>query len=321
MRNAYAWVPERPPPAWAQAAVAVAAVGGATALRLLLGDRLGMGVPFITFFPAVLIATVWGGALAGGATLAASAVIAARLFLAPDGLDEPDIWALVAFGVSAGLMVAVGAALVSAVRAQAATQQRFETVETELRTLISELGHRAKNGIAVVIAIVSQSARGAATPQECADLIIARLTSMSDAQDAVTEAGGVAVGLRELLRKVLAPFDIERIDLIEDEPTVVEREVAGALALLAHELATNAVKYGALSVEGGRVEIRIARTPGQASAVWREIGGPPVSPAARKGFGTRLITTALAGQGGHAELTFPEDGAVCTMTFPLAKPD
>jgi len=87
-----------------------------------------------------------------------------------------------------------------------------------------------------------------------------------------------------------------------------------------HELATNAAKYGALSVSGGRVSLawRLAREGEGIDLRWRECGGPPVSPPSRRGFGTRLLTHGLAVElGSPAELDYRTDGLVCTLHAPI----
>jgi two-component sensor histidine kinase len=98
--------------------------------------------------------------------------------------------------------------------------------------------------------------------------------------------------------------------------------MALAIAMALHELATNAVKYGALSVPPGRVTIQWAISKAQTFAlVWREEGGPEVTPPSRKGFGTRMIERSLAQDiGGTVHLTYEPTGVVCAVEAPLVKP-
>jgi two-component sensor histidine kinase len=94
---------------------------------------------------------------------------------------------------------------------------------------------------------------------------------------------------------------------------------AVTLGMVFHELATNAVKYGALSVAGGKALVawRVSR-PGRLHIEWREMGGPPVSPPQRRGFGSRLIEQALASDlDGDARIYFPSEGVCCRMDVPL----
>lgn len=197
-----------------------------------------------------------------------------------------------------------------------------ERRETEERRalLTQELAHRAKNGLTVVAAIANQTARGAASLEEFRTVFNARMQAMAQSQDLITESGRAApLGL--LFAKLLEPFDAPRFRL---DPRLselrVSREAAFGVALLIHELATNAVKYGALSSPEGRVEIAQVRdaADGLAHLEWRESGGPPVAPPTRRGFGSRLIETVLRGEGGGAEAAFEPSGFRARLDIPCA---
>ena len=106
---------------------------------------------------------------------------------------------------------------------------------------------------------------------------------------------------------------------IEGEDVSISLETAGSLGLVLHELATNAVRHGALSVATGCVRVTWSRTNGDLAFVWRESGGPSVSTPTRQGFGTVLIGQSIPHEiGGSAELDFAPEGVVCTITFPIA---
>lgn len=188
--------------------------------------------------------------------------------------------------------------------------------------LMGELAHRAKNGIAVIMAIVQQSARSSDSVEGFERLLMARLQSMAAAQDLVTETGGRPVQLGDVVAKALSPFDLGRIEIdgAFAEVTVVG-EIAVGLGLLLHEMATNAVKHGALSNRAGRV--RIVRADGEGGLVvmhWCEAGGPEVKPAGRQGFGTRVLEAALRTQGGQVEFAFQPSGFEARIQFPQADP-
>ena len=109
--------------------------------------------------------------------------------------------------------------------------------------------------------------------------------------------------------------------MIEGPDIAIDREVAVAMALVFHELATNASKYGALSVASGRLEVRwqIEGTKTRLLAVfWQETGGPAVVPPKRRGFGSELIASNLRGHGGTTELTYCITGVTCSVRLPLA---
>jgi len=196
-----------------------------------------------------------------------------------------------------------------------------KATEERRALLLGELAHRAKNGIQVMIGIVMQTARSAASVKEFEDVLIARLRAMADSQDLVTASGGRPVRLRDVVTTTLTPFDTSRFELDEDlgEATIAG-DVAVALALLLHELSTNAVKYGALSTASGRVALHhCGGSAGEVRLDWIERDGPPVAPAKRKGFGSRLLDVGLAACGGRVEPLFDPEGFKAKIHFPVAR--
>jgi PAS domain S-box-containing protein len=184
--------------------------------------------------------------------------------------------------------------------------------------LMRELAHRSKNGIAVIMAIVSQTARGMESAQAFEQLLMSRLQAMAQSQDLVTVSGGQPVPLIDVATKTLTPFGLARFDVDAALQAIsVPGDVAVGLGLLLHEMATNAVKYGALSVRKGRVGLsREAAVDGLAAFAWRESGGPEVKPGGREGFGTRLLEAALRNQGGKVVFAFEPPGFRACVEFP-----
>jgi PAS domain S-box-containing protein len=195
-----------------------------------------------------------------------------------------------------------------------------KAAEDRRALLLGELAHRAKNGILVMIGIVMQTARSAGSIKDFEEVLIARLKAMADSNDLVTASGGRPVLLRDVLTTTISPFDPSRFELDESLGQVtIAGDVAVALALMLHELSTNAVKYGALSCRSGRVVVRRAEaSDGQARLDWVEHDGPPVAPARRRGFGSRLLDVGLAGVGGKVEPAFDPDGFKARIHFPVA---
>jgi two-component sensor histidine kinase len=298
---------------------AVASLLIATLLREMLSPLVGRGAPFITYFPAVMVISIWCGLAAGAATAVSSAILAAFLFLRPDPLAGANSVALASFAFSSSLQVVIGSALSRALQARAQSEGRARAAEEQLRTVVSELGHRAKNGMAIAMSIVSQSARGSDTAEMCERTINSRFGAMAKAQDVILDASGRPAELHDLLTTIIAPFDDGRFDLLpSNSPVVVSSDVAIGLGLLINELATNALKYGALSNRAGRVQISWAREGvGRVGLRWEEHGGPTVAAARRVGFGTRLVQTWLQAGGGRAERRLDPSGAVCDVTFPV----
>jgi len=196
-----------------------------------------------------------------------------------------------------------------------------KTAEERRSLVLRELAHRAKNGIMIMMTIVAQTARSASSVKDFEAVLTSRLQSMVDSQDLVTQVAGRSLPLGDLLDRALTPFDPARFDL---DPGVREINIANdmvvALALLLHELSTNAVKYGALSAPAGRVKLGLnPAAEGQAHLSWIETGGPPVKPPARRGFGSRLVAISLRNSGGHVEARYEPSGFRADIHFPIGR--
>jgi PAS domain S-box-containing protein len=196
-----------------------------------------------------------------------------------------------------------------------------KAAEERRSLLMGELAHRAKNGIAVIMAIVNQTARGQETVEGFEELLMARLQAMANSQDLVTASGGQAVSLADVISIAVAPFGRGRFDLDAALAEVTVRgDMAAGMGLLLHEMATNAVKYGALSNRSGRVEIARADAPeGRAVFAWKETAGPQVAPSNASGFGTRLLNQVLRNQGGEVRFSFEPQGFQACVEFPAVR--
>ena len=148
----------------------------ATALRWAIASIVGYGLPFISYFPFLLAAAIWGGARGGVVALAVSAILASQLFFRPHDPLLP--WAL-----GSCVIILAGALLAEAVRVSRDREQRLQATEAQLRTLVGELAHRGRNAITVLMAVVSQSIRRAGSLQEAEQIINARLDALARAQD------------------------------------------------------------------------------------------------------------------------------------------
>ena len=196
--------------------------------------------------------------------------------------------------------------------------------QARLRMLVDELSHRVKNTLATVQLIVSQAMQGKADAT-VRDAIEARLSALSRSHDLLTRGQWSKSDLRDVILAALEPFGIEKGhnprfslsgDVVEVAPTAVL-----ALGVFFHELATNALKYGALFTPQGRISIDWTVAPaaeGEALLLtWRETGGPPVPPRSHKGFGSRVIERGLSHQlGGSVALTFLPEGLECAISIP-----
>ncbi len=189
--------------------------------------------------------------------------------------------------------------------------------------LLHELNHRVKNTLATVQSISSQSLRNSETAEQARIDLEGRLIALSRAHDVLTREGWEGASLREIVGEAIKPFGSEashakagRGRFVVHGPDLrLPPRVALSLAMAFQELATNAVKYGALSVEGGRVDIKWdVDAAWHLRLTWREQGGPLVAPPSRWGFGSRLIERSLAAElGGRVNLSFEPDGVVCAI--------
>jgi PAS domain S-box-containing protein len=202
---------------------------------------------------------------------------------------------------------------------------RHKEEQAQCRMLIDELNHRVKNTLATVQSIVSQGLRNALDPNAVREAIESRLVALSRSHDLLTRENWESASLRDIAHAALEPFGVadgrsERFEVIGSNIRFPPK-AALALGIAFHELATNAVKYGAFSNGTGRVRIAWTIKPGSPSdrlmLTWREEDGPPVTPPANKGFGSRVIERGLAHElGGVTRLDYHPKGIVCTIDIP-----
>ena len=197
--------------------------------------------------------------------------------------------------------------------------------EQRQRLLFDELNHRVKNTLSIVQALSQQTLRTRPQPAAFAAAFTERLGSLARAHSLLTDGAWHGAPLRDIVSTALAAFVDEgrSIDIGGDAVTIP----AGAtitLSLMLHELATNASKYGALSVAGGRLVVRWT-TAQTATAVaidlqWREEDGPAVSPPRSHGFGSRLLSGSAQQLGGQFEADYAAAGFRCRLRFSVAPP-
>ena len=188
--------------------------------------------------------------------------------------------------------------------------------------LLQELNHRVKNSLATVQSIASQTFRYTDTREAFQQTFEARLMALAKTHDLLTMNDWETASLNELLLAELEPYGGNESSrfAIDGKDVQLASPVALALGLVFHELATNAVKYGALSVSSGRVEIgwKIADGGHRLHWHWIETGGPPVKEPTRRGVGTRVIERGLMHEfGGEARIDFDPSGVKCLIDLPL----
>jgi two-component sensor histidine kinase len=212
--------------------------------------------------------------------------------------------------------VLVGAAMFSGAPGEGVA---FVLDLSERKVMVNELNHRVKNTLATVRAISAQTLRTAQSPEAFAAAFQDRLTALSKTHDLLNRTSWTGVALRDLVEQALAPHGRDGQVRLDGEDVRLGPIAAVTLGMAVHELAANAAKYGALSTPSGRVRVTWRPSaPGRLQLVWEELGGPPVQPPSRRGFGSELIQKVLAAElRGEVRLEFPSQGVRCTMDMAL----
>lgn len=307
------WAPSKALPPWQSLllGLGLGAVGGAA--RMVLPLQIGRDAPFVIFFPFVALAAAVGGVTGGASSLIVATIVAVTL---RPNFGLAFFWPLAAFWVTGALIVGLLAALAKTIRDLRSSEAGLASAKAQLQTIVGELAHRNRNSLFVIMSIVSQSAKDAPSASEAARIINSRLEALLRAQDLLAQSESGTIGLKALLHEALKPFGLERFDVAGAGEVMMATDVGVGLGLVFHELATNAVKHGALSSPTGRIFIEWEASDETAHLAWRETGGPPVCQPARRGFGSRLFEVALVPQGGKAERRFETTGLICELTIP-----
>ena len=202
---------------------------------------------------------------------------------------------------------------------------RHQAEEDRLRFLLDELNHRTQNTLATVLAIAKQTLRSA--PDEAAvDVFLGRILALAKGHSLLGRTNWNEVGLQDVLDQVLQPFgSLDRAAarfMVQGDDVRLQPKMALTLAMVFHELATNAAKHGALAEAAGQIDITWQLEPTlhgkQMRLRWQESGGPLVTPPGRKGFGSRLIERDLAQElDGEVRLDYDPAGVVCRIVMPL----
>jgi PAS domain S-box-containing protein len=195
-----------------------------------------------------------------------------------------------------------------------------KVAEDRQRLLLNELNHRVKNMLAVVQGIAHQTLKGESVPPELTEAFQARLAALAAAHDLVVRQNWEPTPIKRAIEEAVRAFGgPDQRFTISGEEFLLPPHRSVTLALAMHELATNAAKYGALSVPNGRVAIRWTFSQEGLELLWEESDGPPVLEPKRRGFGSRLLQQGLARElGGSVDIHFRPQGLLCRITAPLA---
>jgi two-component sensor histidine kinase len=204
--------------------------------------------------------------------------------------------------------------LQGAVAAAADVTERHR-YEDHLKLLVNELNHRVKNTLAIVQSIATLTLKDVRPDARAA--FEERLLNLSAVHNLLTDENWHSTSLDSVARTSLRAAR-ERVSFAGDDLRLRPKS-AVALSMALHELGTNAIKYGALSIERGRVSVRWSTGDGRFRLRWEERDGPPVSPPAHRGFGSRMIERGLAAElQGEVHIDWQPQGVVCTIDAPLA---
>jgi two-component sensor histidine kinase len=284
----------------------VGAVIIATVIRLALAQQLADGGPFTTYNLAIIVATFVGGFWPGIVALVLSVVTGWYLFLDPVftfALPAKQAWMLSMFAFISGINVILVSLLNRAI-------DRMLAHEEHQQLLIGELRHRSQNLFTVIQAVASRTLMEKQSLPEARDALSNRLSALAQAHALLEESGWTGAPLTKILERVLSGFPQQV--MMTGCDIVLNTPMTQNFALVLHELATNAVKYGALSSSRGRVVIEGAVVGTNANAefrlVWKERGGPSVTPPERKGFGNTILFEAAKRFAQNVEAKYGPEG-------------
>jgi two-component sensor histidine kinase len=312
----------RKPNVWRDLAIAFAGVGVCTAIRLLLRPQLDSQDVFTTYFPAVMLAGLVAGIRAMLAALVTSGLIVWWTFIPPPDSfalkTREDVAALCTFFGASGLVGAIAVYL-------RRTLVRLWESEERQRLVAEELNHRVKNALSQALALATLTAPKSEEMKAFLADFADRLNAIARANTLLAHNSLVATDLNALLKVELGSLG-DRVE-IHGPQLQVEARAATSISMIVHELATNSMKYGALSGQG-QVEVAWRTLDGaagsRAALTWIETGGPAVSPPSRtgaSGFGSKLIGRLAEKElGGAAELDFRPNGLHAEIEFPASAP-
>ena len=214
------------------------------------------------------------------------------------------------------VVAAITIAALSLIAVLANRQARREAV------LMAELEHRVKNTLAVVATVIERAREDTKSIDDFVSSLRSRIQSIAGTETLLSQSRGRGVSLPDLVRTELRPYATGTNTSVDGPPVYLLPAPSHALAMVLHELATNAAKYGALSQSGGHVSVRWRQTAELSSAPmlrieWKETGGPQVAAPTREGYGSSVIRDLLAYEmAGRVDLVFEADGVSCTIELP-----
>jgi two-component sensor histidine kinase len=258
---------------------------------------------FTPYIPAVFFATAFGGLRVGIATAIVGGTLGVTVSFSNAPADFTRIVLLAIYLIVCGLTIW-------------GISKRLIREEEYRKLVVDELQHRLKNKVSTIHAVLHQVLQD--QPQVWAS-IDQRMRALSATDDLIARVDGSGCDMRDLLLSELGPYGHVRFTLNGD-PLFLPAKLAVSLALIFHELATNAGKYGAFSSARGLLQVSWSVSGDRLNIAWDETEGPPVASVGEAGFGTKLLNAALSPFDGKSEISFLKTGVHCTMQcrIPLA---
>ncbi len=286
----------------------------ATAARWCL-SLLRPDVYFAPYFPAVFFATAFGGLRVGIATAIGGGGLGFALDFSHAPADFARLTLVFIYFLFCSLMIWGVDHYRSIVLQQRETAKRLIEEEEYRKLVIDELQHRLKNKLSSIHAVLHQVLRD--QPGIWAS-IDQRIRSLSATDDLIARVDGAGCDIRDLLLSELGPYDHVRFSL-NGNPLFLPSKLAVSLALIFHELATNAGKYGAFASPRGLLQVSWSVIDDRLSLVWDETEGPAIERVGQAGFGTKLLKSALRPFDGKTEMSFLRTGLHCTLQCRLPR--
>jgi two-component sensor histidine kinase len=287
---------------------AAACVALATATRWLL-SLIRPDVFFTPYIPAVFFATAFGGTRIGIVTALASGALGVAVNFGDTTADSARFALLVISWAVCGLTIWGVEHYRSIVSDQREISKRLIQEEEYRKLVVDELQHRLKNKLSTVHAVLHQVLQD--QPQIWAS-IDQRLRALAATDDLIARVDGLGCDIKDLLLSELGPYGHVRFTL-NGNSLFLPDKLAVSLALMFHELATNAGKYGAFSSPQGLLQVSWSVTENRLTVTWDETEGPAVDKIGAAGFGTKLLKSALRPFDGKTEMAFLKTGLHCTM--------
>ena len=264
---------------------------------------------FTPYFPAVVFATMVGGFRLGALAALAGGILGMTVNFGETTADFARAALMAIYLAVSGLTIWAVEHYRSIVAQQREISKRLIREEEYRKLIVDELQHRLKNKLSTIHAVLHQVLHDQPAVWASID---GRMRALSRTDDLIAKVDGLGCDIKDLLVSELGPYGHVRFNL-NGNPLFLPDKLAVSLALIFHELATNAGKYGAFSSPRGFLQVSWNVTDDRLVVNWDETQGPPVETVGEAGFGTRLLKAALRPFDGKTEISFLRTGVHCTM--------